>query len=357
MKKAFATAACAAVLALWSTRAAAGVTISFACESGGQGNEQCKKGAEAWAQKTGNTVNVIQVPNETGDRLALYQQQLAAKCADVDVYMIDVIWPGLIGQHLVDLKKYIPQADVQAHFPAIVQNNTVDGKLVGMPWFTDAGLLYYRTDLLAEVRLANAPRTWDELAAMARKIQDGERAAGNADLPGLRVPGQGLRGPDLRRAGMGRQLRRRHRSSTPSGKVTINNAKAVAALRPPPAGSAPSLPRACHVLRRGGGARRLPGRQRRLHAQLALRLRRWARRRTAPIKGKIGVSALPGGPERAPGRDAGRLAARRQAYSKHPKDAADLVRFLTSAGGAEAARHRGQLQPDHRQPLQGCRTC
>ena len=33
-----------------------------------------------------------------------------------------------------------------------------DGKIYGVPWFTDAGLLYYRADLLEKVRLFGAPR-------------------------------------------------------------------------------------------------------------------------------------------------------------------------------------------------------
>ena len=76
--------------ALTAASQASAVTLTFACDSVGQGYNECKKGADAWAKKTGNTVKLIQVPKETDQRLALYQQQLGAKASDVDVYMIDV---------------------------------------------------------------------------------------------------------------------------------------------------------------------------------------------------------------------------------------------------------------------------
>ena len=63
-------------------------------------------------------------------RLAL-RQQFAAKSGDIDVLMIDVVWPGVIKDHLVDLKPYSKGVE-KDHFPAIVANNTVDGKLLGM---------------------------------------------------------------------------------------------------------------------------------------------------------------------------------------------------------------------------------
>jgi ABC-type glycerol-3-phosphate transport system substrate-binding protein len=133
--------------------------------------------AGAKVKKTGNTVNVLQVPKETDQRLALYQQQLGAKAADVDVYIVDVVWPGLISQHLADLKSIVPAAQLKEYFPSMVENNTVNGKLVAMPWFTDAGLMYYRTDLLKKYGFKSAPKTWTELALMAKKIQDGEQTA------------------------------------------------------------------------------------------------------------------------------------------------------------------------------------
>jgi multiple sugar transport system substrate-binding protein len=39
----------------------------------------------------------------------------------------------------------------------------------GVPWYTDAGLLYYRSDLLEEAGFSEPPTMWDEMKEMARK--------------------------------------------------------------------------------------------------------------------------------------------------------------------------------------------
>lgn len=124
--------------ALAGTHAA---TITISCGSNAADVEYCGKFAEEWGAKNGHTVKMYSPPASTTDNLALLRQQFAAKSSDLDVIMIDVVWPGVIKDHLVDLKKYSKGAESK-HFPAIVANNTVNGKLLGMPWFTDAGLLF-----------------------------------------------------------------------------------------------------------------------------------------------------------------------------------------------------------------------
>jgi signal transduction histidine kinase/ABC-type glycerol-3-phosphate transport system substrate-binding protein/DNA-binding response OmpR family regulator len=94
-----------------------------------------------------------------------------------DVYALDVVWPGVVAPHLLDLRPYLGR-EVQGHFPAVVESYVVDGKLVGIPSYTDAGLLFYRTDLLREHGFAAPPATWDELETMSRTIQAAERAKG-----------------------------------------------------------------------------------------------------------------------------------------------------------------------------------
>lgn len=75
----------------------------------------------------------------------------------------------MIKDHLIDLKPYSNGIE-KKHFPSIVANNTSRRRLIAMPWFTDAGLLYYRKDLL-EKHGEKAPTTWEDLAATAKKIR------------------------------------------------------------------------------------------------------------------------------------------------------------------------------------------
>src|SRR3546814_3439066 len=103
---------------------------------------------------------------------------LNAGAGDIDVMQVDIIWPGLLGDHFVDVKPHDDQAVLDAMFPTVVRSQFRVGRIVAMPWFTDAPLLFYRADLLEKYGL-DVPATCEDLTEAAKTIQDGERAAGN----------------------------------------------------------------------------------------------------------------------------------------------------------------------------------
>lgn len=180
-------------------------------------------------EQTGANVTVVTGPQSATDRLAQYLQFFGAQSGDIDVMQIDVIWPGILAEHLVDLTPYIPAEDLQAHFERIVQNNTVDGALVGIPWFTDAGLLYYRTDLMEKYGFEGPPQTWAELEERATAIQEGERQAGASDFWGYVWQGAAYEGLtcdalEWQVSWGGGEI------VEADGTISINNAQAAAAL-------------------------------------------------------------------------------------------------------------------------------
>ena len=171
---------------------ASGETVRFAGDSGlvGDNGRWTREVAEEWAKKTNNTVEYISRPADATATLQLYLQYWGSKSADVDVYMVDVIWQGIAAPHAVDLKKYFKEEEIKQFFSHNVANNTVNGCLISIPWFIDAGLLYYRTDLLEKYGYKAPPKTWEELAEMAKKIQEGERASGNPEFQGFVFEGK-----------------------------------------------------------------------------------------------------------------------------------------------------------------------
>ena len=61
-----------------------------------------------------------------------------------------------------------PVIDADDYFPGIWATNIVDGELLGVPWYVDTRLLFYRRDILAAAGWDAPPRDWAEWAqAMA----------------------------------------------------------------------------------------------------------------------------------------------------------------------------------------------
>lgn len=139
------------------------------------------------------TITLLETPDLTTDRLGLYQQFWEAQSGEVDIYQVDVIWAGIIAPHVVDMYEYVDEEYVSQFFPAMIEGQTIDGRLVAIPWFTDAAGLYYRTDLLEKYGL-EVPTTWDELTTAAATIQEGERAEGNSEFYGYVWQGNSYEG-------------------------------------------------------------------------------------------------------------------------------------------------------------------
>ncbi|HKJ94677.1 MAG TPA: ABC transporter substrate-binding protein [Gammaproteobacteria bacterium] len=307
--------------------AAHAATISISCGAVGQELQLCKEGADAWAKKTGNDVKVVSTPNSSTERLALYQQILSAGADDIDVFQIDVIWPGILANHFIDLKPYAKDR-TKGFFQAIIKNNTVDGRLVAMPWFTDAGVLYYRKDLLEKYN-EKVPTTWAEMEKTAAKIQKAERDAGNQKMWGYVFQGRAYEGLTCDAL----EWVASHNGGTivaPDGKITIDNENAATALDQAAGWIGKISPE---------GALNYAEEEARGVFQTgnAVFMRNWpyawslAQSEKSSIKGKVGVAALPKGG--ADGRHAAALGGWQLAvskYSKHPKLAADLVMYLTS---------------------------
>ena len=138
------------------------------------------------------TVNVVERPTSTTETLAQYQQFFDAQSGDLDVFQIDVAWPGLVAEHVLDMNEYLDEEFLSSFYPAVLDAYTVQGRLVGLPWFAGAGMLYYRTDLLDKYGL-EVPQTWDELYTAAKTIQDGERET-NPDFWGFVFQGHAYEG-------------------------------------------------------------------------------------------------------------------------------------------------------------------
>jgi trehalose/maltose transport system substrate-binding protein len=279
-----------------------------------------------FTNETGIRVALLPAPEAAVEQLVFWRTLLEKHSAVPDVYAVDVIWPVILADHLLDVKPYVSAPEIAEHFPKLIANFTVNERLVALPYYLNTGLLFYRTDLLRKYGYSKPPQTWEELEKAASRIQAGERARGNKNFWGF--VWEGAPSESLTCNALEWQVSEGGGNIVENGAVTVNNPQTIRAwtraARWPGFISPPSV-----VDYKEWDAFT------RWQAGDAAFMRNWANAyvsataKKAPLKGKFAICPLPSGQAGISG-TLGGIGYGVSRYSLHPREAAMLVRFLCS---------------------------
>jgi len=115
-------------------------------------------------------------PHSSTEFHDLVTQKLRNRDRDLDVFFMDVIWPGEFAAAgwALPLDEYFSVSQQKEFLTAPIEATRYRGRIYGVPLFVDAGMLYFRKDLLAKYQL-EPPHTWPVLVEQAKRILAQER--------------------------------------------------------------------------------------------------------------------------------------------------------------------------------------
>jgi multiple sugar transport system substrate-binding protein len=265
------------------------------------------------------------LPASTDEQHQFYAINLEGGSTDFDVLSMDVIWVPEFARAgwLLDMSALLDRGERNAFFPGPIQAVTYKDGLYAIPWYIDAGLLYYRSDLLRKYGFP-VPKTWIALVKTAQAVTAKEKDLYGFIWQGKQYEGLVCNVLEYIWSNGGDVIR----NNTP----VINSPENVEALTfmrdlmtmyaitPPLVTTAIEEP-----------TRHLFGSGR------ALFLRNWPyawnifNREGSAVRGVVGVAALPTFPGHKSASTLGGWQLGVNRYSRNPVAAEKLVRFLTSA--------------------------
>ncbi|MFJ6791311.1 ABC transporter substrate-binding protein [Streptomyces angustmyceticus] len=114
-------------------------------------------------------VTLVELPDAADEVRAQLVTELRARSDRFDVLNIDVAWTSEFAAAGWIRPVDGAQFPLKHFLPPVVDTATFRGRLYAVPYVTNAGLLYYRKDVLAREG-ARPPRTWGELAHLAKTV-------------------------------------------------------------------------------------------------------------------------------------------------------------------------------------------
>ena len=120
----------------------------------------------------GIRVRLIEGPPATNTREDMYSTSFLSGSVAYDVVYCDVIWVPKFAAAgwLLDLTGRLSPEDVADYLPADFRAGSYRDRLYRIPAFTDAGVLYYRKDLVP-----HPPQTFDDLVLLSKQHMTNDR--------------------------------------------------------------------------------------------------------------------------------------------------------------------------------------
>jgi len=155
----------AALTACASSEPKGYVTVTLAGSAlGAEGTVVTTQAARFERLNPGVHVVIQRTPDDASQRHQLFVQWLNAHVGQPDILQIDVVWTPEFAAAgwILPLTRWHP--DVSDLFPGVVAGDRWAGTLYALPWWTDIGMLYWRTDLLQ-----HAPTSMHAMADALRR--------------------------------------------------------------------------------------------------------------------------------------------------------------------------------------------
>ncbi|MER8236362.1 ABC transporter substrate-binding protein [Streptomyces sp. NPDC094049] len=120
-------------------------------------------------ERPAEPVTLVELPDSADETRAQMLSELRSGSGRFDVLNIDVAWTSEFAAAGLITPLARDRFALDAFLPPVVDTATFEGRLYAVPYVTNAGLLYYRADVLRAAG-EKPPRTWSELARQARTL-------------------------------------------------------------------------------------------------------------------------------------------------------------------------------------------
>jgi multiple sugar transport system substrate-binding protein len=134
----------------------------------------------AWnASHPGQRVTPLYLPEAANDQLAQLVANLQAKSDAYDVIDLDVVWTAEFASAGWIIPLPAGKFPLGDFLPPAVATAEYQGRLYAIPYYSNADLLYYRSDILAAAK-QKPPTTWAQLQSLAATVAPKYRLSGYA---------------------------------------------------------------------------------------------------------------------------------------------------------------------------------